>query len=159
MKSKKDLLINVIIIVLVILLTIIVLYKFVLNSNNETFVKIENLNQIIFKDFNEKTNTMKSLLSDKCDNYFLIFEINDCGSCISKGIENLKYFKDRGQNTVAIIIYDRPSELLGWAKNYSFKKFITISKKDFYNYFNCQYLPVFFNISKNRIKSIKYITM
>jgi hypothetical protein len=158
MKSKKNLFANGIIVLLLILLAIIIIYKFMLKPDLK-FVNINDFNRIIYKDFKGMSNTMKTLIKDNSNNYFLVFEINDCGSCILKGIEDLKYFANKGYNAIAVIVYDRPEELVGWTKNYSFKRFITIKKEDFYNYFNSQYLPVFFSVSDNKIKNIKYITL
>ncbi len=154
---KKDTVYNIIIGFFIIAITILVVVKFFLKGDKTSFV-IEDLNDVEISDFSGKKFNLISLLNKNEETYFLMLEVDNCGSCISKGLSELKSLQKVGKTCIPIVIHDRVNEISGWASNYDFSSFFCISKKTYYEYFKFTYLPVIFSIKNKTVKIIRYIT-
>jgi len=152
---KRNKLLDYIIVILIILLILIIFYKFFFKKKYN-IIEINNLKKIVLKDFNNKEYSLKGIIKDEC--YLLIFSIDDCGTCIDKGIYRLKYFYDKGKNAIGIIIHGNISEIKNWPDNYKFKKFYFINKELYYKYFKNEFTPLLFYMKNNEVVWYKYIT-
>jgi len=154
----KDGIYNLLIILLSLGVITVALFKFILTAE-PGIVRVEDVDHIRLRDTSENTLKLNPLLNGELDNYILLFEMDNCGSCITKGLNELEFFREKGKNCLAIMIHDRPVELAGWADNYEFHPIYFISRSGFYEYFNCQQLPVLFAISGDQVRIIRYFTM
>ncbi len=153
----KDKLLNIFIFILIIIFFILLLYKAGVIKKENKILDWEKLISIEFLDMEGNKIKARTFLENK-ENYILVFNITDCSLCITKGIEELKYFEKKGKNSFGIIIYDRPEEIKGWSSNYSFNRFYIITKEKYYKIFMNKYTPVLIYLYKNRVKWYKYIT-
>ena len=154
----KDGIYNLLIILLSLGVITVALFKFILITE-PGIVRVEDVDHIRLRDASENTLKLYPLLNGELDNYILLFEMDNCGSCIYKGLKELEFFQKKGNNCIAIMIHDRPSELSGWSDNYDFHPIYFISRSGFYEYFDCQQLPVMFRISGEKIEIIRYFTI
>jgi len=84
----------------------------------------------------------------------LFLEIDNCSSCIYKGLNELNNSSYEG---IIIVINNNPDYFRGWVENLEFKNIYIISKNEFYENIKCPYLPVLVLIKDLKIENIRYI--
>ncbi len=108
---NKEKLMNILIFILAIALVIVLIYGFKIIKEKDSICELEQFKNISLINFDGDRYNAGGLFKE--DNYFLIFNITDCPSCIEKGVEDLKYFQKEGKNCFGLIVYDRPKEIRG----------------------------------------------
>ena len=100
---------------------------------------------------------MMNLISKDKTSYCLIFDMNDCYSCILKGIDDLKALKGSGMNGFGLAVHDSTDEVAGWSKNYGFSPFFVIKKFNFYNHVHTSITPVLVKFDKGVVENYRFI--
>jgi hypothetical protein len=156
--KNRNLFYNISILILSLAIIIVVLFKFVLNHNVEKAFDIKNYDQIHLVDFSGKQVNFSDILCKHKSLYFLIFGLNSCYSCVSKGLMDLKDLSKSGNFCIAIAVHDNINELKGWARHEDFSPFYMLSKENFYKSIKSQYLSVIVKIDDKVIKNYRFIT-
>ena len=154
--KKKELYFYIAVGVLLICIILIYILKFG-PSRRESF-EIKNMdhlsvtdlmgNKVKFQDSWKKGETV----------YCLLFDLNDCFSCIYRGLEDLKYLKNKGKKCLGIVINDYVEEVKGWAAQYECSPVFLLKRIDFFNHIKCVKTPVFFILEKGNVENFRYIT-
>ncbi len=155
--KKSDLFLNIAISVLFVAIVVVVLFKYVIRDDSHLF-HIENLNIISVAELDGKVVPLIDLVDKNGDTYCLIFELNNCYSCIVNGLEDLKKLQAAGAKCIAIVVHDYIEEVNGWSKNHDFSHFYIIKKIDFFKTIHSSVLPVVFRIKDGKVKNFKFIT-
>jgi len=100
--KNRNLFYNISILILSLAIIVVVLFKFVLNHNIEKAFDIKNFDQIHLVDFSGKQVNLSDILCKHKSLYFLIFGLNSCYSCVSKGLMDLKDLSKSGNFCIAI---------------------------------------------------------
>ena len=135
---------------------LVVLFKFVIKTG-DTFA-ILNFRDINVMEFNGNNGELKNFLSKDETTYCLIFDLNDCYSCINRGLEELKTLKSQGSACLGIVIHDFIEEVRGWAANYEFSPFLMLKRGDFYKHVKTPYTPVLVIFEGEKVGSYRFIT-
>jgi len=152
--KKKNFYMNLGIIIMIIAIIVLVVFKYIIKDKNSGIsINIEKTNLI---DLNGKVIKLSQLLSDNV-NYCYIFDLNDCPSCIFKGLNDLTELKKSGDSTMAVVIHNRIDEVSGWSSNYNYSPFYMIKRNKFYAYIHVQSTPVIIKIKNGKIINYRYI--
>jgi hypothetical protein len=154
---KKEIYFKTILAILLFSIVILVYFKFVKN-NELNIINIDKLKKMVVYDINENKYLLSEFIFENDENYILIFEIDNCASCIDKGYFELNDFEKKGKNCIILVVYDRPKELSGYEKNFKSKNVLVINKSEFYKYIKSPYLPLLFSFNNDKINWYKYIT-
>ncbi len=142
------------IIMMVLAIVTIITFKFVLPAKPDLIIDFKKMDLL---DLNKNTIVLSDLLNKEETSYCMIFDLNDCFSCINKGIADLKALQEAGHNAIAIAVHQQVDELNGWSKHHDFSPFFMIRRPDFYQHIEVQTTPVIIKIEKNEIKNFRYI--
>jgi len=108
------------------------------------------------------TVTLSSLLAqgDKTDNtHLLILELENCESCLYKGITDIQSLAKSGNHTLVVVVNDWPIEVKSWAEHYPDIPIFAMPKSTFYNHFNLSYLPAILRIEGEKVVTHRDITI
>ena len=100
---------------------------------------------------------MIDILDKNDETYCLIFELDNCNTCIYKGIDDLNRLKKDGLDTIAIIVHDSIEDINGWSKHYDYSSFYMLKKSEFYKNITSSILPVFIKIKKGKVMNYRFI--
>ena len=126
--NKKNLLLNSGIVIVVISIILLILFKFILNDKINIGIDI---NQIKIYNINGDKIQLSDIIPKDGITYCFVFDMNDCNTCILKGIDDLIELKKSGLDCFALAIHHRIDEVSGWSSNYDFTPFFMINKKVF----------------------------
>ncbi len=153
--SKKNFYLNIAIIMMIIAIILLVVFKFVINDNrNDVSLDIEKTNLV---DLNGNKIKLSQMLSNDKVTYCLIFDMNDCPSCILKGLNDLSELKKTGLKSMAIVVHNRIDEVSGWSSNYDYSPFYMLNRNKFYEYIHVQSTPVIIKIRNGKVENYRYI--
>ena len=158
--SLRNRLLNGFLIVLILALLTIVAIRFGLVKGAEVNVKsfkIEDISTVDVLDMNGGILRLIDLLSKDGSTYMLLFDSNDCPSCIYVGLEDLKQLKKGGQEAFALMIHESLAEARTFASVNEVEQFLTLAKVAFYENFQCALTPVIVKFKKGEVSSYRYI--
>ena len=163
LKRKLSLIIN--LLIMCVAITIIVLLILLLFRKEQQHVKIGDLAMVELSFFDNKTNTLENetnsleeIIAANMESMVLFLEITDCGSCISKGLRELKKLRKAGKACFVVIIYDWIDELKNWTVNYDIDSIFTVRKDNFNSHIYTPILPVLVRFREYTVHSYKFIT-
>lgn len=158
MNKKNDKTFYVIFSVAVLILIIAAIFKFGILNKNRKELLLASENTIEIVDLSMKKLSFNELIKPEESNYILFMEINNCPSCIQKGIALLQSFV-ANNNCMIMIVHNWPEELKNWKSNFNFDKTFVIKPEVFYKSFDINYLPALVDKNKTGMRIIKYITI
>jgi hypothetical protein len=156
--KKNDWVFNITSLVLIMGIIFLIAFKFFINGKNKGDFGIAEIQQLKLADLNGNNLNFFYLLSENNETYCLFFELNNCYSCIYKGIEDLKKLKVSGCQTMGIAIHDYINDVEGWSANHEYTPFFVLKKTDFYKHFSCSLLPVLVKFHKGEVNSYRFVT-
>jgi hypothetical protein len=154
--TKKDMFYNIGIGVLVIAIMVLIVVKFIAPKNVNADVRIKDHEKITVMDLDGNQISLVDLFDKADTTYFFIFEMNDCFSCISKGLEDLKSLKKAGKPCMGIVVHHMVDEVKGWSANYDFSPFFVIKKPDFYEYIKTPVTPVMVEFKNGKVENYRF---
>jgi hypothetical protein len=158
-KLHKDKIYTILILVLSIAIVFVLLYKFVIKRPLVIEgPKIENPEKITALRLDGSEVNLFGLISEKDECYCLLFELDNCQSCIYKGIVELETLEKEGKNCLGIAIHDWFEEIKGWSQHYKLKTFVVLKKVRYYEYIHSPHLPIIIKFKEGKINSYKYIS-
>jgi hypothetical protein len=157
--SKKQLFLNISICIAVISVVVVVLIKFVLPGKSWSEYKFQDFEKITVFDIEGKETKFSTMVSTSESTYCFLFNMEDCYSCIVKGIQDLESLKNSGKRAIAVMVHDYPDELKGWSGNFKFTPLYSIKRAEVYEHIIVPKLPVMLEIKDNEIESIRYIQL
>lgn len=156
--KRIDTLLSAAIVVVIIGIAVLVMTKFfVFKANPDTF-GIDRPDQVDLLDMEENRIRFSSLCKSDLPVFFLMFQINDCYSCIHRGLTDLNSLQSEGMNCFAVVINDSFQDLSGWLSHEAFSPFYMVRRNVFIEHFKSSYLPVLVKMADGRVVSYRYIT-
>jgi len=155
---KSDLIFRISVIVIGLAITGVLLFRFVLNKDQKNLVAIDNPDKITLFSVDEEVISLSQLMGKSKTLYFVIFNLNDCYSCIAKGFDALGAMQKEGKNCAAIVIHEYVDEIKGWSEKQDFSPIYMMKRSVFYNYIRTPHVPLFVHISKGKIRNFQFIT-
>ncbi len=156
--KKKDLFFNIGIVRLVLVIGAVIIFKFVLADKTAQGFKMNSFESISITDLNGDTVKLSDVLDEKDAVYLMIFNLNNCYSCIYDGLKDLKNLKDSGKSAIAVIVDNRLDEVQGWSSTQDFSPFYIMKTVDFYENVQSMLLPVIVKIEDKKIVRFRFIT-
>ena len=155
--NKKQLLLNISIGIAILAVLAVVLVKFVLPWKSGNQYQFRDFEKIVVYNTDGKTIPLSSIVSKAESTYCFLFNMNDCFTCIAKGIEDLESLKKSGKKAIGLMVHDNIKEVKGWASTYEFSPFYSIKRSEVYEHIILPKLPVMLEIKNNEIENIRYI--
>lgn len=143
---------------LVIAIILVVLFKFIIVRKEPGVLTIDRLDSIIVYDLHEKPNKLIDLFNRDKNTYLLLFELDNCYSCIFKGMNELNRLRRAGEHCIAIAVHDYIPDVVGFSQVQDFSPFFVLKKIDFYRHIHVSYMPVFFILFKGKVINSRFIT-
>lgn len=155
--KKRDIFYNTGIGVLIIAIVVLVVFKFILPQKAKPDFWIKDYEKVTVMDLDGNELLLPSLFDKDGSTYFLIFDMSDCFSCISKGLEDLKSLKNAGKPCLAIVVHHMVDEVRGWSANYEFSPFFVIMRPAFYEHIKTPLTPVMVEFKNGGIESYRFL--
>lgn len=156
--NKKDLALNILMGALAIGIVLVSISRFMPKKEEHANFRISEIEKVQVAGIDRSAIGFRSLLGTKESVYCMIFEQTNCDSCIYNGIGDLKALQKEGKSCFALVVHDYLDEFKGYAGTFNFSPFYMLKKKDFYEYFSAEHLPVIVKINNGKVKSFRYIT-
>ncbi len=156
----KNRIVNGFLIVLAIALFVVVMIRFgfiKLGEENVESFRIEDVSAIEVQDMNGSLMKLSDILSKDGLTHVLVFDSNDCPSCIYLGLEDLKHLKKEGREAIALMIHGSLAEARSFASVNEVEQLMKLSKVTFYEKFQCALTPVMVKFKKCEVSGYRYI--
>ena len=144
------------IVILSLVILIVVYMKFFHNAPDRP-VDIKNIRAIKVYDGSGTLIGLSDILEEE-KNYCLLFDLNDCYSCIAKGISDLKSLKKSGKPCFGLVVHNLSDEVSGWSTQQGFSPFFMLKKTSFYEHIRSPATPVMITIKDEKVIAFRYIT-
>jgi len=155
---KTERLYNIAIGVLLVGITVLFISKFGLKQSPQESFAIKEIDRIMVTDLMGNEIPLSKWYSNEEPVYFLIFDLKDCFSCISRGLEEFKSLKTAGKSCFGLVVDDYYQEVSVWASNYEFLTFLVLKRPEFYQHIKSVVTPVIVKIENGKADSYRYIT-
>lgn len=155
--TKKDVAYTVAIACFIIASIAVFLYKFVFDDKQQGMdFRVDELERISVVSLDHEQIKLVDMIKGS-GTYVLLLDMNDCYTCIHKGIEDLKQLKKSGENCLVLVIHDNTEDVKGWAGTFDFKPFYIIEKATFYRHIHCPSTPVIAMFKEGNLFKYRYI--
>jgi|YelNatPaOPRAMG01_1025707.scaffolds.fasta_scaffold09448_8 hypothetical protein len=154
MISEKT--INYLLVILAIILLLIVIFRFISKDNKASFSI--NVNKIKISSLDGNQIKLIDILRNKKDTYILLFKLNDCYTCIAKGIADIQNLSKSGSDYICIVIHDSLNDIKNFAETFPEINFHQITTKEQYENIHSLYFPVIANFKNKRLINYRFIT-
>lgn len=135
---------------------IIVLYKYVIRRTSPAF-SID-IAAVSVTSMNREPIRLSEMAGDSREAYMLFFKLNDCYSCIAKGIEDIQNLSAAGLNAVSIVIHDSLDDIQGFAGTFPKTVFFQLTTASQYMHVRSLIFPVIAKVKNNKVVSYRYVT-
>jgi hypothetical protein len=132
-------------------IVLVIIFKFVLNQKPQESFTIKNMDEINVIDLSGNRSKLANFLEKDDITYLLIFQLNDCYSCIYRGMKDLKDLQQAGKQCLGLVVHDYTEEVSGWSTQQDFSPFLVLKRLDFFEYVKSAHTPVFVKIVKGKI--------
>ena len=150
-------LVNYLLVVFSIVLIIVVLFKFVIKKGNPSNFSMD-VAAITITSLDRAQIKLIDLVKNKSDTYILVFKLNDCYSCIAKGIEDIQNLHTSGHEYVSIVIHDSLYDIQGFAETFPKVVFYQMTTADQYEHIRSPIFPVVVKLKNDKVVTYKYVT-
>ena len=156
--KNRNLLYNIGIVVVLIAISLVVYYRFLATKPTaKSDVAIKKIETLTVIDTSGTEIKFSRLLGKGESTYLFLFEMDDCYSCIYKGMRDLVQLKKDGKNTAALVIHELIDEVDGWSAKQDYAPFFMIKKTTFYDHISISITPVIMKIADGKVESFRYI--
>ncbi|MBN1196091.1 MAG: hypothetical protein JXA62_01640 [Candidatus Aminicenantes bacterium] len=119
-------------------------------------VAIQNAREMILSDLDGNRFCFLDLVSSGSETCCLFFGLNQCYSCIFRGMEDLKLLQQQEKNCFAVAVHDNTKDVRGWLTHESFHPVFVMSRHAFLRHVSCRLLPVIVHMEKSRVTHCAY---
>jgi hypothetical protein len=155
--KKSEILYTIAMVALVLGIISVIVFKFVLQQKPRESFSIKNPDQINITDLNGNSLKLVDYMGKDNVSYLLIFQLNDCFSCVLRGMNDLKELQQAGRQCLGLAVHDYPQEVSGWSAHQDFSPFLMMKRLDFFEHVQCAHTPVFVKMVNGKIESYRYI--
>lgn len=126
------------------------------HADSDPGVVIQNAREMILSDLDGNPVCFPDLVSSGGETCCLFFGLNQCYSCIFRGLEDLKLLQQQEKNCFAVAVHDSIGDVRGWLTHESFQPVYVMSWDAFLRHVTCRSLPVIVRLKKSRVTHCKY---
>ncbi|HDP95933.1 MAG TPA: hypothetical protein ENN40_11325 [Candidatus Aminicenantes bacterium] len=116
----------------------------------------QNAREMILSDLDGNRLCFLDLVSSGGETCCLFFRLNQCYSCIFRGMEDLKLLQQQEKNCFAVAVHDSIEDVRGWLTHESFHPVYVMSRAAFLRHVTCRSLPVIVRLEKSRVIHCEY---
>lgn len=154
MVSEKA--IDYLLLILSIVLILIVISKFIIKDNKAPFSM--NVNRITISSLDGTHIRLADMLTNKGDIYVLVFRLNDCYTCLAKGIADMQDLSRSGSDYICLVIHDNLEDIKGFAQIFPEINFHQITTKEQYENIRSPYFPIIVMLRNKKVINYRFIT-
>jgi len=148
---------NLIIAVLAIALVVVIALRF--GSSAPSSIDIGNPAEIVVHDMGDNDSRLADMLARAPESYILLLELDNCPTCLYRGMRDIEALVKAGQSAYVIVVDDWQSEVEGWSKHYDEVPVFRMAKDVFYSQMQAGHLPVLLKLEGSEIISHRFITV
>jgi len=115
--------------------------------------------KIIVHDMSDYDSRLADVLAGVPSAYFLFLELDNCPTCLYKGMRDIEALVDAGEPAFVVVVDDWQSEVEGWSEHYPRVPFFRMAKDVFYSQMQAGHLPVLLKLEGTEITSHRFITV
>lgn len=117
---------------------------------------IQNASELVLSNLEGSRIFFQDLVSSRGETCYLFFRLNQCYSCIFRGMEDLKLLQQQNKNCFAVAVHDNIKDVRGWLTHESFHPVYVMSRDAFLRHVTCRSLPVIVRMAKSRVTHCEY---
>jgi hypothetical protein len=155
--KRYELLLNIGIGVLAFAIILVVIFKFVIVKKPADPFAINNIEEATVFDLSGSELKLDHLIPQNDTIHVLIFNLKDCHSCISDGVEILKKLRKEGRQCFGVAIHDRVEDVDGWTINFDFSPFYMMKTVVFVDHFNIPITPILLKFNNRKVERHSYL--
>lgn len=149
--------VNCLLVVISIVLIIVVVFKFVINKSDSSNYSMD-VGAITITSMDGEPKKLMDIALYNGDTYVLVFKLNDCYSCIAKGIEDIQNLHASGSVYISIVIHDSLNDVRGFAETFPNVVFHQMTTVDQYEHIRSPIFPVIVKMKNNKVSSYNFVT-
>lgn len=157
--KRLNLLVNTAIILLMAGIIALIVFKYALPSRKSKIeVGFKDYNNISVLDLMGNQIKLPDIMAKDETVYCLVYDLNNCYTCIYKGIEDMRSLKKAGKKTMILVLNDFVDTVRGHAGLYDYSPFFALRKTEFYEHFQIPLLPAVIQVKNGKILKGIFIT-
>ena len=126
------------------------------NVDGDPGVAIHNAREMVLSDLDGNQVFFQDLVSPKGETYCLFFGLNQCYSCIFRGLEDLKRLQQQEKNCFAVAVHDSIEDVRGWLTHESFHPVYVLCRDAFLRHVTSRGMPVIVHLEDGRIRHSRF---
>ncbi len=126
------------------------------NGDGDPGMAIQNAHELVLSDLDGGRVFFQDLVLSRGETCCLFFGLNQCYSCIFRGMEDLKLLQKQEKNCFAVAVHDNIQDVRGWLTHESFHPVYVMSRDAFLRHATCRSLPVIVRMEKSRVTHCEY---
>jgi hypothetical protein len=115
--------------------------------------------EITVHDMGDKDAQLADILAGTPESYILLLELDNCPTCLYKGMRDIEALVKAGQSAYVVVVDDWQSEVQGWSKHYPDVPVFRMAKDVFYGELRASHLPVLLKLANTELVSHRFITV
>jgi len=127
-------------------------------ASREPDVIVRGVTEMNMRDLAGDTVNLATRLSPRGATWLMFFGLDQCYSCVARGLADLTLLRKRGEHCLAVAVHPNLDEVKGWLTHESFRPIFVISRAAFLNHVECRSLPVILRMENGRVTSCAYPT-
>jgi len=155
--KRYELILDIGIGVLAFAIILVVIFKFVIVRKPSDPFAINNIEEETVFDLSGSELKLDRLIPKNGTVHVLIFNLRDCHSCVSDGVEILKKLKEEGRQCFGIVVHDRVEDVSGWTINFDFSPFYMMKTIVFLDHLNIPITPILLKFNNRTVESHNYL--
>lgn len=161
-KTVLNKLLNILLVLIITGIAALVAFRFVLPKKNGPppgNFRVTELENIVVTDLSGNKMKLGAVMPGDSSFYLLICDMDDCFSCIFKGVDDMSKLHGAGHENAVIVVADKIEDVNGWtAANFpDYRAFYMLDTAGFYRHIHTPVTPVLAKIEKGKIISFRFI--
>jgi hypothetical protein len=144
--------------ILALITAIIVLVYFKFIRKQESAVSFDNPEKITVSTIGNNLLSLSDIIDNSGELFLVVFNFDDCYSCISRGIFDLISLKKAGKKCAALVVHDNIDEIRGWSEKQDFSPFYVIKKNVYFEHIKSPHTPVLIHFKDGEIRKYHFIS-
>ena len=112
--------------------------------------------EISVRDLKGETVNLADRLSPRGATWLMFFGLNQCYSCVARGLDDLTLLRKKGEHCLAVAVHGNLDGVNGWLAHESFRPVFVLSRESFLCHVACRSLPVILRLEKGKVTSCRY---
>lgn len=159
---NKNTVLNILLGLVFIGIVAVVVFKLVIppsSPQGSGYLRISGWQDIGVMDINGNKIKLGRIIPGDSSIYVMICDMDDCFSCIYKGVDDMKKLGNAGHEGVVVVVADKIEDVKGWsAANFpGYSNFYMLDTASFYDHIQTPSTPVIAKIESGKVSSFRLI--